>query len=83
MNVKLISGEPGAHQKAETFKMFSLELNFDIVKSQKWKQSLERIKDSQKVHIFNWLEIESESESEAWSASEGLRQQIWIWRPQF
>ena len=36
-----------------------------------------------KCHIFHWLEIKSESETEAWSASEGLRQQIWIWRPQF
>ena len=51
VNVKLISGEPGAHQ---TFKMFtfSLDLDFDIFKSQKWNQSLERIKDFQKVRIF-------------------------------
>ena len=54
VNVKLISGEPGAHQRAETFKMFtfSLDLNFDIVKRQKWNQSLGRIKDFQKVRFF-------------------------------
>ena len=62
--MKLISGEPGAHQRAETFKMFtfSLDLNFDIVKSQKCNQSLGRIKDFQKVRFFYYLEIESEAE---------------------
>ena len=51
VNVKLISGEPGAHQRAETFKMFtfSLDLNFDIVKSQKWNKTLEGVKNFQNV----------------------------------